>query len=729
MDLSQLNDKQKEAVTYTEGPLLVLAGAGSGKTRVLTTKVIYLIEKMDVNPFNILALTFTNKAANEMKMRIQNNLSFDAASMWVGTFHSICARILRRHIDILGYDNNFTIYDTNDQKSLIKNIIKENDYSDAIEYKNAYSIISSLKNQSISYEMYRDMNTLDYNKELIYKIYKKYENLKREYNALDFDDLIKKTIDIFKIDKDILSLYNEKFQYIFVDEYQDTNKDQYMLIKLLAGDNQNICVVGDPDQSIYGFRGARINNILDFEKDFEKAKLIKLEQNYRSTKNILDLANKLISNNLMRKEKNLWSANNPGEEVKYLESYNDKQEALFVCDKIEEMINKKRRCRDIAILYRMNFLSRNFEEELLRRNINYKVIGGVGFYDRKEIKDIVSYLKVLVNKKDDIALRRIINTPSRKIGDKAIEEMAKLSSSLNISIMEMLLDEDSLTKLSKRVYKLALTFINPLKELACNFENYSITEFIEEVIEKSGYMSSLNSLSVKEDEMRAENIQEFINSSYEYEKNNPDLTIKDYLENLSLLSDHDKSEQKDDAVSLMTVHSAKGLEFDVCFLVGSNEGIFPSSRSIDENNVEEERRLFYVAITRAKELLYITSSRYRNTYGQFSVNKRSRFVKEVETLLNELKDPADSFTTDYSYKKEKFIKDDYKFNMMIKKPSVKTKLSESSFKAGEKVRHSKWGIGTIVAVKESKNGNELTVAFTNKGIKVLNQNYAPIERV
>ncbi|MSS76956.1 UvrD-helicase domain-containing protein [Anaerococcus sp. AGMB00486] len=730
MDLSNLNDKQKEAVLHNKGPLLVVAGAGSGKTRVLTTSIAYLIKEKNVDPVNILAITFTNKAANEMKERVANLLGKDVSYLWIGTFHSICARILRMNIDKLGYDNNFTIYDTNDQKTLVKEIIKDLGYKDEISPKEALNIISYCKNKSIYPDEFLKLNTFYVKQEEYYKIYKNYEKRKFEYNSLDFDDLILKTLDLFAESPDTLTYYQNKFEYIYVDEYQDTNKSQYELIKFIGKLHNNITVVGDADQSIYSFRGADINNILDFEKDFKDAKTIKLEQNYRSTSKIINAANKLIENNTERKDKVLWTSKKDGAEVLYKKSSLETEEASFVVNEVTSLLKDGYKLSDIAILYRTNAQSRIFEEVFMKKLIDYKVIGGLKFYDRKEIKDLVAYLKVLVNPKDDISLKRIINEPKKGIGQKTIEGLEKEASKLGFSLTELVTDPSLFNGLTEKYKNTCRKFYDPLKDIFEHYSDYLIVDLIENVLDKSGYLKSLEESYSIENRSRIDNLNEFMSSAAEYQSNNPEDNIYDYLENLSLLSDLDKTEESNEAISLMTVHSSKGLEFKVCFIVGMDEGLFPSKRSIDEGNIEEERRLCYVAITRAMEKLYITSAEIRRQYGQPVYYKPSRFLNELDGSIKKLdQDKTQTFSNHELRVKtnEDYMRDKAR-ESVLKKKTIK-ESSKEEFKIGDNILHSKWGKGMIVQIKLSTDGNELVVAFDKKGLKKLNQDYAPIKKV
>ena len=731
MKLDSLNNMQEKAVLHDKGPLLVLAGAGSGKTRVLTTSIAYLIEEKNIDPRNIIAITFTNKAANEMKERISNLLNMDVSHLWIGTFHSICARILRMNIDKIGYDKNFTIYDSSDQKTLVKEIINELGLKEDITPREALSVISQAKNKSMSPDEFLQLNTYYTKGDSYYEIYKKYEEKKFYYNALDFDDLIDKVLYLFSKDIETLKFYQEKFQYVFVDEYQDTNNSQYELIKYFSGFHNNITVVGDADQSIYSFRGADISNILNFEKDFKDADVIKLEQNYRSTDKILDTANVLIENNSERKDKNLWTDNKNGSKPIYRSTNVESEEAKFVLDNIKELTYQGYDAKDFAILYRTNAQSRSFEEILMKNLINYKVIGGLKFYDRKEIKDLVSYLKIIVNPKDDLALKRIINEPKRGIGNKSIAELESISTLHEISMLDLIRLDEFRPLLNDRLKKLADKFYMPLKDIFDNIENYKIVDLINEVLDKSGYLKMLETSYSVEDRSRIDNINEFISSAAEYEEENSDDTIFDYLENLSLLSDLDKTEDKDNSVSLMTMHAAKGLEFPIVFVVGLDEGLFPGKRSIDEGNVEEERRLFYVGITRAREKLFLTSSKSRRNYGKPIFYKPSRFVDEIIDKVIVEEDSSSYGYTSREYEKamaEDYMREKTRQSVLNKK-LVKTDASDNDFQVGDKIRHSKWGMGTIVQIKEQDKGNELVVAFDKKGLKKLNQDYAPIEKV
>lgn len=731
MNLDRLNDRQREAVLYKNGPLLVLAGAGSGKTSVLTSSIAFKIKEESVDPRNILAITFTNKAANEMKDRISKLLGLDVSYLWIGTFHSICARILRMNIDKIGYSSNFTIYDTQDQRTLIRDIIKDLGYKDDINPRLAQSIISNAKNRSLDPEDFLKMNFYMQNADEIAEIFKIYEKKKFEYNALDFDDLIEKVLELFSKDKEVLNYYQNKFDYIFVDEFQDTNNSQYELIKFIAGKNQNVVAVGDADQSIYSFRGADIRNILNFEKDFPGTKIIKLEQNYRSTTKILKTANELIANNLERKEKNLWTDNGDGADVIYKETSVESEESQFVIDTIRNLLAEGYKESDIVILYRTNAQSRPFEEALLKNLVAYKVIGGLKFYDRKEIKDLIAYLNILVNSKDDVSLKRIINEPKRGIGDKSIENIENIANSHGISMLDLITDSNFSVLLTDRLRNLSDKFYKPLEDIFKNVDKYQIVDLINEVLDKTGYLRTLEKSLLVEDRARIDNINEFISSAADYQETNPDDTLRDYLENLSLLSDIDKTEENLESVSLMTMHQAKGLEYPVVFIVGLDEGLFPSKRSLDEGNLEEERRLFYVGITRAEEKLFMTSSQVRRNYGKVTYYKPSRFIDEIKGLIK--KESNKEYIAYNSKSYERAMNEDYmreKARQSVLNLNKKSfKKDDSTYQVGDTIEHSKWGRGMVVQVKESSEGNELVIAFDKKGLKKLNQDYAPIKKV
>jgi len=728
--LDGLNDRQREAVLHTEGPLLILAGAGSGKTRVVTHKIAYLIEKKGIFPGNILAITFTNKAANEMKERVGKLLSTLVDDMWIGTFHSVCVRILRRDIDKIGYDRSFTIYDRDDQLTLIKECIKERNLNKDL-YKEAtiLSYISNLKDGMVEPDTFINENYKDFYLRNVGEVYSLYEKKLKQYNALDFDDLILKAVELFRDNPHVLDYYQRKFQYIFVDEYQDTNKLQYQLVKLLSDRYKNICVVGDPDQSIYSWRNADISNILDFEKDFENATTIVLEQNYRSTKSILRVANNVIKNNFERKEKNLWTVNEEGEPVVYVQLNDSEDEALFVAKKIRELMADGYKISDFAVLYRTNAQSRSFEDVFIRNGIPYKIVGGVKFYDRKEVKDILAYLKVLNNPADDISLRRIINVPKRGIGDATVEKLEEIAANKGTSIFQILLNLDSTDELSSRVKANLKPFANMMNRLMALKGKMGLKDFIEEVINATGYLAELERENTVEAQTRIENIKEFISVAIDFEARTGSSDLEEFLAAVSLLSDIDKTADDVNVVTLMTVHSAKGLEFPVVFLVGMEEGLFPISRALDsEADLEEERRLCYVAITRAEKLLFITNARIRTIYGNVNYTLPSRFISEMgDTIIragNEGYREKLIEIKDYTKKSENV----FDINSFIKnKPSALKTNSNLEINVGDKIRHKKFGIGTVVQIKDRDSDKEIVVSFEDEGLKRLLLSIAPIE--
>jgi len=741
--LKGLNDKQKEAVEFGEGPLLILAGAGSGKTRVLTHRIAYLIEKRGIFPGNILAITFTNKAANEMKERISKLLSNNVDDIWMGTFHSVCVRILRRDIDKIGFDRSFSIYDRDDQVTIMKECISELKLNkDVYKERAVLSKISELKDRMIAPDAYINENYSNFYSRNVGELYALYEKKLKTYNALDFDDLILKTIELFNSCAEVLDYYQRKFKYVFVDEYQDTNKSQYQFIKLITGRYRNICVVGDPDQSIYRFRGADITNILNFEKDFKGATTILLEQNYRSTKNILEVANHVIRNNYERKDKNLWTDNEEGQKVVVETLLDEKEEAYYVASKIMELIQSGFSLKDMAILYRTNAQSRAFEETFMRNNIPYRIVGGLRFYDRKEIKDIMAYLKVIQNPSDNVSLKRIINVPKRGIGNATIEKIEEYASNNDKSMYSVMMDIDKVKTLSSGPRKKVREFVGMINEFKALSEVLSVNELIEKILYSVGYIKELEEEGSIESQTRLENIKEFISVAVDFEVKNPDGTLEDFLANISLLSDVDKTEDKENSVTLLTVHSAKGLEFPVVFLVGMEEGLFPISRALDnETELEEERRLCYVAITRAEKLLFITHAKLRTIYGQTSYSMASRFLDEMpKELIQSSTSNEGGFKAKYAEdnrytslestnnNRNKFIEvRDY-----TRKPVAETETNENKNRyldvsTGTKVNHKKWGIGTIVQVIDKKDDKELVIAFDSVGLKRLILSIAPIE--
>ncbi|WP_297991484.1 DNA helicase PcrA [Anoxybacillus sp.] len=715
MLLDGLNEKQKEAVKTTEGPLLIMAGAGSGKTRVLTHRIAYLMAEKDVAPWNILAITFTNKAAREMKERVERIVGKQAEDIWISTFHSMCVRILRRDIDRIGIHANFSILDTTDQLSVLKHILKDRNI-DPKKYdpRALLGTISSAKNELITPETYADQAATLYEK-LVADVYKEYQKRLLRNHALDFDDLIMTTIQLFQRVPEVLEYYQRKFQYIHVDEYQDTNRSQYLLVKMLAKRFQNLCVVGDSDQSIYRWRGADISNILSFEKDYPNAKVILLEQNYRSTKRILQAANAVIEHNTQRKPKKLWTENSEGHALVYYEAMTEVDEAQFVVGKIKEYVDAgKRTYKDFAVLYRTNAQSRVLEEMLLKANIPYKIVGGLKFYDRKEIKDILAYLRLIANPNDDISLMRIINVPKRGIGASTMDKIASYASSHSTSMFDALKHIEEIG-ISARIAAPLVQFREQIDHWSQMQHYLSVTELVEDVLDRSGYRDMLREEKTLEAHSRLENIDEFLSVTKHFEQVNEDKSLVAFLTDLALVADidqldNDSEGQTSDAVVLMTLHSAKGLEFPVVFLVGLEEGIFPHNRSLnDEDEMEEERRLAYVGITRAEEQLFLTRAHMRTLFGQTHVNAPSRFIDEIPEELIE-----------YAHKR-------------AKKQSASPRSSVASqggWRVGEKVSHKVWGVGTIVRVKENDGDQELDVAFSSPiGIKRLLAKFAPITKV
>jgi DNA helicase II / ATP-dependent DNA helicase PcrA len=723
--LANLNKEQQAAVKTTEGPLLIMAGAGSGKTRVLTHRIAYLMAEKHVAPWNILAITFTNKAAREMKERVQALLGGAAEEVWISTFHSMCVRILRRDIDRIGINRNFSILDTTDQLSVIKNILKEKNIDPKkFEPRNILGTISSAKNELHTPEKFAKRAGSYYEK-VVSEVYEEYQQRLLRNHSLDFDDLIMTTIQLFERVPEVLEYYQYKFQYIHIDEYQDTNRAQYTLVKMLAARFQNICVVGDADQSIYRWRGADIQNILSFERDYPNAKVILLEQNYRSTKRILQAANEVIENNINRKPKRLWTENPEGKKIVYYEAMNEADEAQFVAGKIKEYVDGgKRRYSDFAILYRTNAQSRIIEEVFLKSNIPYQIVGGLKFYDRKEIKDILAYLRVIANPNDDISLLRIINVPKRGIGASSLDKIVSYASENGLSVFEAIGELEHIG-LSARIAASLLEFRRQLEQWAQLQEYVSVTELVEEVLDKSGYREMLKAEKTLEAQSRLENIDEFLSVTKHFENVSEDKSLIAFLTDLALISDIDQLNEtngnNEDSVVLMTLHSAKGLEFPVVFLIGMEEGIFPHNRSLnDEDEMEEERRLAYVGITRAEEELFLTSAQMRTLFGNIHVNPVSRFIGEIP---EELIESVNRRTLHATASPAKYT-------------SFRTAASGSAgggatvWRVGDKADHKKWGIGTVVSVRGEGEDQELDIAFPSPvGIKRLLAKFAPITKV
>ncbi len=755
--LNGLNPEQQNAVKATDGPLLLMAGAGSGKTRVLTHRIAYLIVEKRVNPYNILAITFTNKAAREMRERIGKMMGGAAEEIWISTFHSMCVRILRRDIDRMGFNRNFTILDTGDQQSVVKGILKDKNL-DPKKYdpRAILGAISSAKNELIDPEEYAK-TAGGYFEQTVSDVYTEYQKRLRKNQALDFDDLIMMTIQLFQRVPEVLEYYQRKFQYIHVDEYQDTNRAQYMLVKFLANRFKNLCVVGDSDQSIYRWRGADIANILSFEKDYPAAKVILLEQNYRSTKRILLAANKVIENNVTRKAKNLWTENPEGNKLVYYRADSEQGEAQFVAGKIKELTREgKYTLSDVAILYRTNAQSRVMEEVLLKSNIEYSIVGGTKFYDRKEIKDMLAYLRLISNPDDDISLQRVINVPKRGIGSSSVDKMANFAAMHDISIFQAL-DSVELLGLSPKITKGAREFRDLIKNYTQMQEFLSVTELVEDILDKSGYREMLKAEKSIEAQSRLENLDELLSVTKNFEEVNEDKSLVAFLTDLALVADIDSLDEdgeKTDAITLMTLHSAKGLEFPVVFLIGLEEGVFPHSRSLmEEAEMEEERRLAYVGITRAEQTLFLTNAQMRTLFGRTSMNPASRFISEIpEDLLEGVEKEerrstsfgsrggnsfgrSTSGTTGASFGRSASGTTSTSFGTPVTRKPVMRPIASSTggdtvgWKVGDKAEHGKWGIGTVVSVKGQGEGTELDIAFPSPtGIKRLLAKFAPITK-
>lgn len=732
MDINTLNDRQKEALLATEGPVLILAGAGSGKTRVVTSKIAYLIENLNVAEWKILAITFTNKAANEMKDRVSDLINQNVDPMWIGTFHSICVRILRKNIERLGYNTNFTIYDRDDQLTVVKEAIKDLDLNkETYNPRAVISNISNIKNQGIEPKSFIEEHKNDFYLYNIGLLYEEYEKKLKLNNALDFDDLLIKTVELLKLDDNVLKFYQNKFEYIFVDEYQDTNGIQYELIKMIAGESPNLTVVGDNDQSIYKWRGADISNILNFEKDFPGAKTIKLEQNYRSTQNILNVANTVIKNNSERLEKKLWTSRDLGESVKYKEFRDSYEEEYGVVEKIISLNYKGRSFKDMAILYRTNAQSRGFEEALVRERIPYKIVGGLKFYDRMEVKDVLAYLKVINNPYDNISLARIINRPKRGIGETTVNDILEYAEKNNTTFYNVVTEIDSFEDLNIRARKNVRSFGNILKLLVDRASDLTVGKLMEEVLYESGYVEDLKTQNTIEAKTRLENIDELHSNIMDYDKEGVELA--EYLNTLSLLSDVDKTKD-DTGVNLMTLHSAKGLEFKVVFLVGMEEGLFPNSRSLDdEEDLEEERRLCYVGATRAEDELYISSSMTRTIYGKSTPAIKSRFIGEMQDTIEIIEDKNKNLVNvvDYGMGTTGKIKSNRFIGMKNDFTSAKKNLNinSSDISVGDKVKHKIFGKGMVVQKKEKSGDYEVVISFDKKGLKKLMLSVAPLKVV
>ncbi len=769
--LKGLNDKQYEAVINTEGPCLVIAGAGSGKTKVLTHKIAYLIKEKDVLPWNILAITFTNKAANEMKERISAIVGDDAKDIWMGTFHSICVRILRRFIDRMGFETSFIIFDTSDQRTLVKTCLRDLNIDDKLfTDRSVLTEISNAKNEMLEPEQYAVRAKGDFRKEKISGIYQLYQKRLKENNAIDFDDIINYTIKILKENEDVLEYYANKFKYVLVDEYQDTNKSQFTLVKMLASVHGNITVVGDNDQGIYSFRGADISNILNFEKDFPGTKIIKLEQNYRCTGNILKAANAVIKNNEVKYKKELWTENEIGNLPKVYQAENEYDEASFIVEQINRLRREEYfKYSDFVVLYRMNTQSRAIEDILRREDIPYKIVGGLKFYERKEIKDIISYLRLIQNPSDNLSLKRIINEPKRGIGKTSLENVEQIANVNEISMYEVIKDADKYGL--NRVFLNSRDFINVIEELRSKKDELVISELIKQTLKKTGYTKALEDENTIEAENRIENLEEFLTVAMEFEEESADNGLSEFLEGITLSSDIDDMEETDDSITLMTLHSAKGLEFPVVFLVGMEEGIFPGSKSMFEpKDMEEERRLCYVGITRAKQYLFLTCSQKRTIFGSTSYNPVSRFLNEIPKELldgyeevfenNNKEDNTNNIFKDSKYswtygsqnaskiktykienadsiskepmsakqKENNFVfRTAESFLNSIGKNNNQTEVDLSQYKAGIRVYHKRFGEGTINYVEPEGEDLKVDINFDKVGHKRLMAKFANLQ--
>lgn len=734
--LDKLNERQKEAVLATEGPVLVLAGAGSGKTTVLVNRIAYMISEKHIRPWNILAITFTNKAAREMKDRIERLLGDTAKDMWIGTFHSVCVRILRSCIDLLGYSRDFVIYDTADTKTVMKECLRELDIDEkSFPVRNVLSIISNAKNDLMDAATFENVYKSDYRMSIIAKIYYRYQTKLRKNNAVDFDDIILNTVKILSENPDVLSKYQDKFQYILVDEYQDTNNSQYLLINLLAQANRNLCVVGDDDQSIYKFRGANIGNILNFEDDYSDVQKITLDQNYRSTQNILDAANSVISNNKGRMGKSLWTSNGDGNKVFVYTGTNEYDEARYIARQIKKHFDEQGSFSDCAILYRTNAQSRVIEEMLMRESVPYKVLSGLRFYDRKEIKDIIAYLRVVYNPNDDVSLARIINEPKRKIGNATLEKARNIAREKETSLYDVISHADDYPEFKTAIKKL-LGFSEIIKSLIKLKDTVTIEDLTGRILNDTGYMPALVMEDTTESKTRIENLGEFISVITEFEKNEETgNTLGEFLGNISLVSDIDGYDENEDSAVLMTIHSAKGLEFPIVFLSGLEEGLFPGMRSMEsDDDIEEERRLCYVAITRAKEQLYITKTISRTIHGKTMPTTASRFFKEIPVEYLEDK-------TTLQPKVAKVMQDLGVRNASAPKKevymtkgfgsSVKSSGSTdySKFKAGDTVEHRTFGRGEILKATPCGNDCILEIQFESIGFKRLMAAFAKVKKI
>ena len=761
--LQSLNPVQKEAASCTEGPLLILAGAGSGKTRVLTHRIAYLIDEKGVNPWNIMAITFTNKAAQEMRDRVDRLVEFGAESIWVATFHSSCVRILRRYIDRLGYDNHFTIYDTDDQKSIIRKAVKELDL-DPKQYREGplLGVISAAKNEMIEPQDFETQAGGDFRMCQEAKIYKAYQKTLIDNNAVDFDDLLLLTVRLLRENRDILETYQERLRYIMVDEYQDTNSVQFELIRLLSGKYHNLCVVGDDDQSIYKFRGADITNILSFEETFPGAKVVKLEQNYRSTNNILEAANAVIANNAHRKEKHLWSENGDGKEVSFIHYETAYGEAEDVIDKIQTEVHMgKHQYQDCAILYRTNAQSRAFEEKCIKKSVPYRLVGGVNFYQRQEIKDILAYLKTIDSGRDDLSVTRIVNVPKRGIGQVTLNKLAVYASEHGMRLFQAMEQVEQISGIGKAADKIK-GFVNQIMVFRALAKELDAAELIESILEQTGYLEELEKLEEDKAQAKQENLEEFQNKAADYYANHDEAALTDFLEEVALVADIDNMDSEADSLTLMTLHSAKGLEFPVVYMTGMEEGLFPSYMSMnsgDPGDIEEERRLCYVGITRAMQQLTLTAAKQRMVHGNIQYSAISRFVKELPQEKLDWKEETfggifkkgpsmnanslsgslfggsssmssgSSFSASQGSQIAKKTSYDNVFDLKYAKAFSSPKPDSLDYKEGDRVSHIKFGKGTVLAVEDMKKDYQVTVEFDTAGVKKLFAGFAKLKKI
>ena len=742
MNLDMLNQNQRLAVETLNGPVLVLAGAGSGKTRVITYRIANLIEQ-GVRPYEILAITFTNKAAKEMRERVSQLVGEQGEQVWVSTFHAMCAKMLRKDIEKLGYERSFSIYDDDDQMNVIKTILKANNYDDKVLVpRNIKAHISDAKNKLCSPKKWFNESDKSFYNQQIYEIYDAYEQALIKANALDFDDLLVKTVNLFKKNPDILQYYTHRFRYVHVDEYQDTNYAQYTLIKLLTEQSQNLCVVGDDDQSIYGWRGADIRNILDFEKDYPNATIIKLEQNYRSTSNILEAANQVIAHNHGRREKALWTEIVNGDPIRVFCAGDEREEAAWVCDRIIQLHKQKHSFNDMAILYRTNSQSRVLEEMLMRANIPYRIYGGLRFYDRKEVKDVIAYLRCMVNPADDVSLRRIINQPKRSIGDSTLTELINHAKKNDMPLFSALIDIPE--SLSSRPQKCVSKFGQLMSDLTLTRDEMSVSKFVNYVIEQTGLLAQYEKDQSEQGKTRLENIQELLGAIAEYEKLSENPSLSEYLENAALVSDLDNANFNQDSVVLMTVHSSKGLEFNNIFITGLEEGIFPSGRNIsDEEKLEEERRLCYVAITRAKERLHLSHASKRMIYNQSSYNAPSRFIRELPAnlidrgiTLPQLQNNSSQTQRDIAATRGIGIgANSNALNIPFVQKGFSSNTENSNralnslFAKGDRVLHKKFGEGNVIKIRGEGADARIVIGFVAYGEKEFSLSIAPIIKV